>query len=136
MENLGYEVIIPKHEESGRSWLSKGLLRKAKTIANRNIELLAPLISEETPLIGIEPSAILTFRDEYIDLADDANFEKAKQLAKNVLMIDEFIAREIDTRKNQQRNIYKGKKRNKTTWPLPAEGIVFRCFFCKNFIFS
>lgn len=96
LENLGYEVIIPKHEESGRSWLSKGLIRKAKIIANKNIELLAPLISEETPLIGIEPSAILTFRDEYIDLADDANLEKAKELAKNVLLIDEFIAKEID----------------------------------------
>ncbi|MBL7763451.1 MAG: 4Fe-4S dicluster domain-containing protein, partial [Chitinophagaceae bacterium] len=96
LEKLGYEVIIPKHEESGRSWLSKGLIRKAKTIANKNIELLAPLISEETPLIGIEPSAILTFRDEYIDLADDANLEKAKELAKNVLLIDEFIAKEID----------------------------------------
>ncbi len=96
LEKLGYEVIIPKHEESGRSWLSKGLIRKAKTIANKNIELLAPLISEETPLIGIEPSAILTFRDEYIDLADDTNLEKAKELAKNVLLIDEFIAKEID----------------------------------------
>ena len=70
----------------------KGLLRKAKEIANKNIELLAPLISEKTPLIGIEPSAILTFRDEYIDLADDDNFDTAKTMAKNVFMIDEFIA--------------------------------------------
>jgi FAD/FMN-containing dehydrogenase/Fe-S oxidoreductase len=96
LEKLGYEVIIPQHEESGRAWLSKGLLRKAKTIANKNIELLHPLISVETPLIGIEPSAILTFRDEYIDLADDDKFEKAKVLSKNVFMLEEFIAREID----------------------------------------
>ena len=66
LERLGYDVIIPDHEESGRTWLSKGLLRKAKTIANENITLLAPLISEETPLIGLEPSAILSFRDEYV----------------------------------------------------------------------
>ncbi|RTL60366.1 MAG: FAD-binding oxidoreductase [Sphingobacteriales bacterium] len=96
LEKLGYEVIIPVHIESGRSWLSKGLIREAKKIANKNIELLHPFISEETPLIGIEPSAILTFRDEYIDLADDALLEKAKALSKNVLMIDEFIAGEID----------------------------------------
>jgi FAD/FMN-containing dehydrogenase/Fe-S oxidoreductase len=96
LERLGYEVIIPAHIESGRSWLSKGLIREAKKIANKNIESLYPIITEETPLIGIEPSAILTFRDEYIDLADDALFEKAKALSKNVLMIDEFIAREID----------------------------------------
>ena len=96
LEKLGYEVIIPKHEESGRAWLSKGLLRKAKQIANRNIELLHPLVTAETPLIGIEPSAILTFRDEYIDLADDDKFEKTKALSKNVFMLEEFIAAEID----------------------------------------
>lgn len=96
LERLGYEVIIPEHTESGRAWLSKGLLRNAKKIANKNISLLHALITSETPLIGIEPSAILTFRDEYIDLADDNNYEKAKALAKNVLLIDEFIAREIE----------------------------------------
>ena len=81
LNKLGYEVVIPEHIESGRSWLSKGLIRKGKKIANKNIELLYPIITAETPLIGIEPSAILTFRDEYIDLATDDNFEKAKQLA-------------------------------------------------------
>jgi len=96
LEKLGYEVIIPEHIESGRAWLSKGLLRKAKEIANKNISMLHPLITADTPLIGIEPSAILTFRDEYIDLADDAFFEKAKQLAANVFLIDEFIANEIE----------------------------------------
>jgi len=95
LEKLGYEVIIPRHEESGRTWLSKGLVREAKKIVNRNIGLLSPLISAETPLIGIEPSAILTFRDEYIDLADDGQFEKAKAMSKNVFLVDEFIAREI-----------------------------------------
>ena len=96
LEKLGYEVVIPKHIESGRTWLSKGLIRKAKEIVNKNISLLHPIISLETPLIGIEPSAILTFRDEYIDLADDVQFEKAKELSKNVFMIDEFIAAEIE----------------------------------------
>ena len=96
LETLGYQVEIPKHEESGRAWLSKGFLRRAQRIANKNIALLSPLINAKSPLIGIEPSAILTFRDEYIDLADDGQFEAAKELAKNVLMIDEFIASEID----------------------------------------
>ncbi|MBL7740977.1 MAG: FAD-binding protein [Chitinophagaceae bacterium] len=96
LEKLGYEIVIPDHIESGRAWLSKGLLRSAKKIANKNIEMLAPLITAETPLIGIEPSAILTFRDEYIDLADDDKLETAKVLSKNVFMIDEFIASEIE----------------------------------------
>lgn len=95
LEKLGYEVEIPQHEESGRTWLSKGLVRKAQQIANQNIEMLSGLISEETPLLGIEPSAILTFRDEYPDLATDQNLEAAKSLAKHALFIDEFIAKEI-----------------------------------------
>lgn len=95
LEKLGYTVVIPEHLESGRAWLSKGLVRKAKKIANRNIALLSQIITEQTPLIGIEPSAILTFRDEYIDLATEDQFESAKQLATNVFMIDEFIASEI-----------------------------------------
>jgi FAD/FMN-containing dehydrogenase/Fe-S oxidoreductase len=96
LEKLGYEVIIPEHEESGRAWLSKGLLRDAKKIANKNILALGRIVTEQMPLIGIEPSAILTFRDEYIDLADDENLNAAKELAKHVFLIDEFIAGEID----------------------------------------
>lgn len=95
LEKLGYEVEIPKHEESGRAWLSKGLLRDAKKIAQKNIEMLSPIINNDAPLIGIEPSAILTFRDEYIDLADDTQLNAAKELSSNVYMIDEFITKEI-----------------------------------------
>jgi FAD/FMN-containing dehydrogenase/Fe-S oxidoreductase len=95
LNKLGYEVIIPKHIESARTYLSKGLVRKAKKIANQNIQLLKHLISESTPLVGIEPSAILTFRDEYIDLADKKHFDNAKILAKNSFMIDEFLQREM-----------------------------------------
>ncbi|HET7117701.1 MAG TPA: FAD-linked oxidase C-terminal domain-containing protein [Hanamia sp.] len=96
LEKLGYEVMMTAHEESGRAWMSKGLLRHAKIIANKNVAIFSKIISEETPLIGIEPSAILTFRDEYIDLADEENLTAAKALSKNVFIIDEFIAKEID----------------------------------------
>lgn len=95
LDKLGYEVLIPEHSESGRAWLSKGLLRQAKKIANKNIRSLYPLINADTPLLGIEPSAILTFRDEYIDLADDDQYENAKALSKHVYLVDEFIASEI-----------------------------------------
>lgn len=94
LEKLGYEVEIPKHEESGRACLSKGLLRDAKKIAQKNVALLSPIISEHTPLIGIEPSAILTFRDEYVDLVDDADLERAQELSSNVYLIDEFLTKE------------------------------------------
>ncbi|SFQ35405.1 FAD-binding and (Fe-S)-binding domain-containing protein [Parafilimonas terrae] len=96
LEKLGYEVIMPEHDESGRTWLSKGLIRDAKKIINKNIATLHPLITEDKPLVGVEPSAILTFRDEYVDLADDDLFEIAKELSKKVFTVEEFIAREID----------------------------------------
>jgi FAD/FMN-containing dehydrogenase/Fe-S oxidoreductase len=111
LEKLGYEVIIPEHIESGRAWLSKGLVREAQKIANKNIALLAPLISAETPLIGIEPSAILTFRDEYVDLAYDDQFDKAKQIASHVFLIDEFIASEIEKGKIRKEQFTKEEKK-------------------------
>ena len=96
LEALGYEVVIPQHVESGRTWLSKGLIRDAKKIVNENLRLLTPLVNEETPMVGVEPSAILTFRDEYIDLADDDLYGKAKEMSKHVFYIDEFLAAEME----------------------------------------
>lgn len=96
LEVLGYEVIIPGHLESGRSKLSKGLLRQSREIAMENIRRLSPLISEDTPLIGLEPSAILGFRDEYIDLAPPELKAAAKALSVHCLTFEEFIAREAE----------------------------------------
>jgi FAD/FMN-containing dehydrogenase/Fe-S oxidoreductase len=91
---LGYEVQLQKHDLSGRTFLSKGLLRTAKKIANKNVSLLKDIITEETPLIGIEPSGILTFRDEYTELVDSELKDASKKLAKSCLLFDEFIERE------------------------------------------
>jgi FAD/FMN-containing dehydrogenase/Fe-S oxidoreductase len=96
LKGLGYEVLVPKHEISGRAFMSKGLLRKAQKLAIKNVELLKDVISENSPLVGIEPSAILSFRDEYPDLVGDGLKQAAVKLGKSALMIDEFIAREID----------------------------------------
>ena len=110
LEKLGYEVLLPKQIESGRAWLSKGLLRKAKQIANQNIELLGAVVTADIPLIGIEPSAILTFRDEYPDLADEHNLASAKALARNTFLIDEFIANEISKGNIQKEAFTKNAK--------------------------
>ncbi len=96
LEKLGYNVEIPKHTFSGRTYFSKGLVRKARKLAEKNVNCLDGLISEETPLIGIEPSAILSFRDEYPDLVRGELKEKASRLADNALMFDEFIMREVE----------------------------------------
>lgn len=95
LEKLGYEVLLPQHRESGRTYLSKGLVAKAKAIANENIQLFASLVTESVPIIGIEPSAIFTLRDEYLQLADPHLQEKAQQLASASFMIDEFLYREM-----------------------------------------
>jgi Fe-S oxidoreductase len=96
LEKLGYDVVIPFHIESGRTFLSKGLLKAAKKTADRNIRLLKEIVSVETPLVGIEPSAILTFRDEYPELADAGLVDDAGKLGRNALLIEEFICSEVD----------------------------------------
>ncbi len=96
LRKLGYEVIPVDHPESARALLSKGFLRKAQKIAEKNVELFSRIITEKTPLIGVEPSAILGFRDEYPDLVGEPLRNTAKELAKHVYMVDEFISLEVD----------------------------------------
>jgi len=96
LELLGYEVILPAHAESGRASFSKGLVRNAKKFAEENVRRLSGIISRDEPLLGIEPSAILGFRDEYPVVVDSTLREAARSLAGNCLLIDEFIAREAD----------------------------------------
>ena len=97
LTELGYKVEIVDHEESGRAFISKGFLEEAQAVTNKNVTIFKDLISESTPLIGIEPSAILTFRDEYLRLAKDK--ESAEKLSKNVLTIEEFFKKEITSGK-------------------------------------
>ncbi|OEK07696.1 FAD-binding protein [Flavivirga aquatica] len=94
LKDLNYKVVLVNHSESGRAFLSKGLLEQAKGFANNNIAVYKDLITEETPLIGIEPSAILTFKDEYLKLADDK--VSAEHIAKHTFLIEEFIQKEIE----------------------------------------
>jgi FAD/FMN-containing dehydrogenase/Fe-S oxidoreductase len=95
LERLGYAVIIPEHTDSGRSYLSKGLLMQARSCAEQNVQALYDLIDEETPLIGIEPSAILSFRDEYKSLLHGDLQKKANALSKHVYLFEEWFHREM-----------------------------------------
>lgn len=96
LDKLGFEVIYQVHQDSGRPQISKGLLNQAKRLAEANVNLFSDLVSAETPLIGIEPSAILSFRDEYISLLRGESQEKAKALSKHVFTIEEFLAKVLD----------------------------------------
>jgi FAD/FMN-containing dehydrogenase/Fe-S oxidoreductase len=97
LNRLGYKVGIIKHNESGRTFITKGFLKKAKTVANSNVRIFKDIISESKPLIGIEPSSILSFRDEYPDLVNGELKDASKILAKSVFTLDEFIFREYRT---------------------------------------
>lgn len=94
LDHLGYQILAVQHPESGRSYISKGFLDQASEIAEKQITLFGSLISEEIPLVGVEPSAILSFRDEYKRLVK--NPEQAKKLAQNVFTIEEFLWKEFE----------------------------------------
>ena len=99
LNELGYGIEIPTQIISGRSYISKGMLAVAKKLANINVKKLAPLISKEKPLIGIEPSALLSFRDEIPNLVSDDLRSEANRLKENCLLIDEFLAQEIKAKR-------------------------------------
>ena len=89
MRALGYRVIVPRVGCCGRPMLSKGYMDKAKASARRNVDAVYPHIADGAKLVGIEPSCILGFKDEYPDLlGGDSN---AKQIAANTMLIEEFI---------------------------------------------
>jgi Fe-S oxidoreductase len=95
LTSLGYRVLTAKHSPSARTYISKGFLRKARRMIISNINIFYPLVNEEIPLVGLEPSAILGFRDEYPDLAGAEHRDKAMKLGENTLLFEEFLVREF-----------------------------------------
>ncbi len=93
LSGLGYEIEL-FYGESGRTFISKGFLKQARKLANRNIQQLNEKVSQACPVIGIEPSAILSFRDEYLRMADDP--VAAQAVAINSYLIEEFLSMEIE----------------------------------------
>lgn len=93
LQLFGYHVEIAPIKNSGRTYISKGLLAKAKTLAIHNVDTLheAPAF----PIIGLEPSAILSFRDEYPDLVGSEYEFKAVEISKRTFLLEEFITSAI-----------------------------------------
>ncbi|HLO57617.1 MAG TPA: FAD-linked oxidase C-terminal domain-containing protein [Bacteroidales bacterium] len=96
LKKLNYRVNVLSSRESGRTFLSKGLLRKARRIAEYNIDVYSKVIDPGHVLVGIEPSAILAFRDEYPELVRENYRSRARQVASNCYTLDEFISREFE----------------------------------------
>jgi len=92
---LGYKILTVRHSSSARTYISKGFLRKARKMIIENIEAFSPIVSTEIPLVGLEPSAILGFRDEYPELAGVSHKPAALKLAENVFLLEEFLVREF-----------------------------------------
>ena len=107
---LGYEVRIADIHESGRSYISKGYLRKARKIAVKNILALKDILGPEQPVIGIEPSAILSFRDEYPDLVGADLKPQAILLSRSALMLDEFLLQEMEAGRISRDSFKKGDR--------------------------
>ncbi|MBE9518643.1 MAG: FAD-binding protein, partial [Bacteroidetes bacterium] len=91
LNRLGIRIIIVKHPVSGRTYISKGLLKKARQIASKNVDLLSAVVTAERPLVGIEPSAILGFRDEFPELVEKDMIERARELAEHCMTIEEYL---------------------------------------------
>ncbi|HEX6293180.1 MAG TPA: FAD-linked oxidase C-terminal domain-containing protein, partial [Herpetosiphonaceae bacterium] len=93
LEALGYTVLLPRRLVCcGRPMISKGLLGAARRLAQAQLEWLVPYAAHGVPIVGLEPSCLLTFRDEYLDLLDDPRCEA---LRAQSLLLDEFLSREL-----------------------------------------
>lgn len=94
---LGFQVHVADHGESGRAAISQGMLTRAKSLANDNVRRLSTTLQgNDWPLIGIEPSALLTLRDEVPSLVDESLIESAQAVASRAFLIDEFLEQQID----------------------------------------
>lgn len=91
LEAAGFEVILPGHRCCGRPLISKGMVKKARAAARDTVERLAPYAKAGLPIIGLEPSCLLSMRDEYLYLLPDSS--DAREVANHAVIFDEFVAR-------------------------------------------
>ncbi len=116
LEKLDYQVRIIPIKESGRTYLSKGFVKKAKQIAEANIIFFESQNDNETAIVGIEPSTILTLRDEYIDFFNPNNphekklLNSALNLSKQSYTIEEFLEQEMKNGNISKNKFHKENK--------------------------
>jgi FAD/FMN-containing dehydrogenase/Fe-S oxidoreductase len=92
LEACGCRVeIAPGQACCGRPMISKGMLGRARRMAERNLRALEPYVAAGWPVLGLEPSCVLTFRDEYLEFFPDQ--ERARRLAAQSMLIEEYLTR-------------------------------------------
>ena len=93
LEAAGVQVEVTPAMSSGRPALSQGLVPHAKRAAAAVAAALLPYARAGVPIIGLEPSSLLTIRDDYPDLL---NTEEARLVAQSVLLFDEYLAQLLE----------------------------------------
>lgn len=98
----GYRIHFPQARNGrrnlccGRTFLTAGLVEQARTEATRLIEALLPFVEQGMPVVGLEPSCLLTLRDEYLGLLPG---KETQTIATNAFMFEEFLVREAEARR-------------------------------------
>lgn len=88
LEHAGYDVILTDRRCCGRPMISHGLIEQARQVAQHNVQVLRPYVEQGIPVLGCEPSCLLTFKDEYLDLIKGS---AVKKVAEKSFLIDEFL---------------------------------------------
>ncbi len=97
LETAGYDVVVPQPADGGRpiccgrTFLSAGLVEEAREEARRVVETLRPYVERGVPVVGLEPSCLLTVRDEYAAMLSDP---WVPRLVERALLLEEFLAQE------------------------------------------
>ena len=108
---LGFDVRFVDHPESGRAAISKGLLDYAQKIAEKQVDIFSSLIHKDCPLVGLEPSAILSFKDEYPRLVPREKKEIAEKIADEVYTIESFLMMALKEGKISERDFTEEPKK-------------------------
>ena len=99
LEKLGFRVRLAEVKCCGRPMMSKGMLDKARRYAMHNVETLHRYAKQGVRVVGLEPSCLLAFRDDYPDLLPAQAKQKAKLVAQNAFLLEEFV-QSLDRSKN------------------------------------
>ena len=107
LEKHGYRVLLVDKKCCGRPMISKGMLSTAKENAAWNVERFAPYAEQGTPIVGLEPSCLLTLRDEYPEFI---RTNTAKKVAENSFLLEEFVMHEMNAGRLKFNSKANGKK--------------------------
>lgn len=110
LEAMGFEVLLADVSETGRPQLSKGMLGEAKKLVDKNVPVLVKYVRQELPIIGLEPSEILTLRDEYLDLCKEEDLDTVQKIADQTYMFEEFFVKAFEKDENHK-DLFDGSDR-------------------------